>query len=534
MSYNRTVMKNRPALRLMLIVFILSSFVGCSRSCPNQGPGPAIGDTPISGVILISLDTLRADRLGCYGNPRQVSPFLDGFAARSVRFANAFSAAPRTAPSHMTMFTGLYPAEHKVHFGYNTKTGEVKIYGLSSGVTTLAQRLKREGFRTAAFTGGGELAAEAGFDRGFDIYKEGGRQLTPENLEPVKEWLTAAGSDKFFLFLHTYQIHDPYLPPPPYNARFDPDYQGWVRDSTEFIARSGGADYHAASTAFWQKGPNNQIDPGKFSDADLHHLLALYDGNIAYVDDQLKKFFAWAEQQPWWVRTMVIITSDHGEEFLEHGYFLHRTLYTETLRVPLIVRYPGVTPAVIEEPFSLVRLSDLVLMAPPLACSPYCLESENVPVLQGRKPGGKSSGLCYSQEPWLHGWPHESVRDGRWTLYVKGLQPENVELYDRQADPSEQDNLAAANPAQVQRLRKIIGAFTPPAPKQDPDAPGLRSDGKPRPELGASVPVGPVRIIKIPGSVPAGDEELHPPAIAPPADAAPDRVNKLKSLGYIQ
>lgn len=527
-------MTTRGIHRRVLTTLLLALLAGCSRSCQDRSLGPAIGEKPISGVILISLDTLRADRLGCYGNPRPTSPFLDRFAARSVRYANAFSAAPRTAPSHMTMFTGLYPAEHKVHFGYNTQTGEVKIYALSPSATTLAQRLKKAGFRTAAFVSEGELAAEAGFNRGFDIYKEGGRQLTPEDLAPVKEWLTAAGSDKFFLFLHTYQIHDPYLPPPPYNTRFDPDYQGWVRDSTEFLSRSGGAEYHAASAAFWRKGPNNQIDPGKFSDADLHHLLALYDGNIAYVDDLLGKFFAWAEQQPWWGRTMVIITSDHGEEFLEHNYFLHRMLYTETLHVPLIVRYPGVNPAVIEEPFSLVRLSDLVLMPPPLSCSPSCLELENAPLMQGRKPGGKVSDICLSQEPWLHGWPHESIRDGRWSLYVKGLQPENTELYDRSSDPGEQVNLSAANPAQVQRLKKIIGAFNPPAPKQDPDAPSLRSDGRGRPEFGVAIPAGPAHILKASGTGPAGDEEKPRPATAPSAPADPDRVRKLKALGYIQ
>ncbi|MCK5256793.1 MAG: sulfatase, partial [Deltaproteobacteria bacterium] len=266
-------------------------------------------------IILISLDTLRADHLGIYGYHRNTSPFIDAFAKESIVFEHAVVQAPNTLPSHMSIMTSLYPSFH----------GVTKLKNrLADEHVTLAELLQEGGYRTAAFTDGAFMNAEFGFNQGFDIYNDNKRRGIARILPKVKRWLDKNKSNPFFLFIHCYDIHQPYDPPPPYNSIFhDFPYTGHLTPNGKTLL------------AAWM----NRL---KVNDEDLRHFIALYDGGIRYTDKKIGEFLSYLRESGLEDQSLIIITSDHGEEFKEHNSFLHWQLYYRpNLHVPLIIRIPN-------------------------------------------------------------------------------------------------------------------------------------------------------------------------------------------------
>ncbi|MBI4516915.1 MAG: sulfatase [Deltaproteobacteria bacterium] len=320
-------------------------------------PPAAAAPVPSLNVILISLDTLRADHLGAYGYRRRVSPTLDRIAAGGTLFEQAAAVWPETSASHMTMFTGLYPSVHGIG---------VSVWGprlLPARIPTLAEVLRRAGFVTAAVTEDGMLLTSAGFARGFDDYREfraarNAGEFAPGGAHPIDgqpvarvitgeakavfetgaEWLRRRRHERFFLFLHTYQIHQRNAP---------------------------GADYERLRQSF----VGDQAQPPI---TDANGFVANYDAAIAYTDEALGGFVRTLAELNLTRRTLLVVTSDHGEEFYEHGVFGHgQTLYEPALRVPLIFSCPGVIAAGrrVATPVSLIDLGptilDLLRLAPP-------------------------------------------------------------------------------------------------------------------------------------------------------------------------
>jgi arylsulfatase A-like enzyme len=245
-------------------------------------------------VVLISIDTLRADRVGAYGSTRPTTPTLDALAARSTVFDTVVAPAPWTLPSHTSMMTGLQECVH----------GMVGYVGLPfpPGLVPLAQRLREAGYATAATTEDGFLDAAA-FLRGFGYYWEAPSidDRVPQTVAQAQEWLRTEATEPFFLFFHTYQTHDPYFSPPGYAD----------------LVTAGGSNAGAPQ-------------------------LVTYDAAVRYTDDTLAPLLAAIEARPRGDRTLLIVTSDHGEAFGEHGYTGHgRTLHEEVLRVPLFMWGPG-------------------------------------------------------------------------------------------------------------------------------------------------------------------------------------------------
>ena len=296
-------------------------------------------------VVLISLDSLRADRLGCYGHDRETSPTVDRLAREGIRFSNAVATSSWTLPTHLTMFTGRYQISHGVT--HDTET-------LDPGITTLGQTLKNAGYSTAGFISGPYVAGHYGYDRGMDTYVDlsqgyGHRRearstvVAPAVNDHALGWLDEHAQERFFLFLHYFDIHYDYIPPAPYDTLFDPSYQGTI-DGRDFIERD---DVHAG------------MDP-----RDLEHILALYDGEIRFTDEHVKAVIAELEQHGVLDDTLIVLVSDHGEEFFEHGNKgHHRTVYKESLHIPFIVRSPGAARAgeVVEHPVSLVDVMPTIL-----------------------------------------------------------------------------------------------------------------------------------------------------------------------------
>ena len=299
---------------------------GCSTPDPavrsssgSAAPRPALRAP--RGVVLISIDALRADRLGPYGAERPTTPFLDSLARRAVVFENAFCPIPSTLPSHLSMLTGYYPSEHGV-----LPPSDV----LSSKLPTLAERLRAAGVRTFGHSEGGYVQGGYGFARGFEEWTD-----TPYERDTDVERTLARGLDslsrvgpeeRFFLFLHSYTIHDPYDPPPGYRERFRP------------VAPPAGAfDATGPNFAAFNRGTRT-LAPGA-----LDWYRALYDAGVRYLDDVLAGFFAELERRGLAHDTVVVLTSDHGEEFAEHGRLAHTQVYPECLRVPLLVVHPDRT-----------------------------------------------------------------------------------------------------------------------------------------------------------------------------------------------
>ena len=288
-------------------------------------------------LLLISIDTLRADHLKCYGYNRDTSPHLDQLAKEGVLFENLTSAASWTLPSHMSMFTSLYPSVHGVQ-KYNCSLGEE--------VPTLAQCLAKSGYATAAFVTGPALDHRFGFNHGFQIYddftdsKKGpwvinldtGVLTWVDRSPPITDlgtqWLQKHSQEHFFLFLHYFDCHSDYIPPVPFDKKFDPDYNG-REDGRNIADRAKQANVMA-----------------QISIRDLAHMEALYDGGIAYTDEHVGKILQLLQELRLSEKTLVIVLSDHGKGFLEHGLLYHgNSMYEEALHVPMIMRMPGVIPA---------------------------------------------------------------------------------------------------------------------------------------------------------------------------------------------
>lgn len=299
----------------------------------SGGPGP--------NVLLISIDMLRADHVHSYGYSRPTTPNLDRLASEGVLFENAISSSSWTLPAHASLFTSLPGTVH----GCTDADRR-----LSDGFSTLAERFRAAGYATAGFFSGPFLHPAFGFGQGFDHYenctsyrqeldrqsvekwarneetmRESHEDITnPTVLAAVRSWFTGRPEKPFFMFVHWWDAHYDFIPPPPYDRMFDPNYTGNV---------TGRDFFHNANL---RAGMDKR---------DLDHLLALYDGEIAWTDFHIGQLLDDLRTAGLLDQTLVIVTSDHGTEFFEHGKRGHRmTLFDEVLRVPLLVRYPEVFP----------------------------------------------------------------------------------------------------------------------------------------------------------------------------------------------
>lgn len=375
-------------------------------------------------VLLVSFDTTRADRIGSYGNTRIKTPTLDGLAASGMRFANAYTAVPITTPSHSTIHTGRYPIAHGVR--------DNGLFVLAEDQVTLAEILHENGYATAAAVGSFPLTAHFGLDQGFDFYDDhltgqhenylGLREAPKEELffderraaqvnEAVLPWLRENSAKPFFLWVHYFDPHQPFEPPPPYNQLYaDDPYDGEIA----------------------------------YSDASLGFLLEQLRG-LGVLDN-----------------TLIVMVADHGEGLSEHNEITHAVLaYNSTLHVPLIIRPPQgeVAPGTVVE--QRVGTVDIV---------PTILDLLGIPLpenLQGRslrhtwQTGGNpdAAPLQYAENlsPRLsHGWGELRILFDANLKYIHGPRPE---LYDLDVDPQESHNLIGEQPETGKRMKEELSRF---------------------------------------------------------------------------
>ncbi len=359
-----------------------------------------------TSLILVSLDTLRADRLGAYGNLRQITPNLDRFAHQAVVFDNAYSQSNETLFSHASLFSGRYPSE----------LGQLTYEYLPSHQHPfLAEILSAYGYRCGASVAGGHLSPEFGFDRGFESYvnaREWGSLF--HTLPPALDWLDRLDQEQpFFLFLHTYDAHQRYLKPTPFGYSWaDMQHEGSA--SAAVVAVTGtnsifSNHYFPPENAqvtldfsqlhIWDQAARSRIerlalDPGlaaqPFDSADTDYVRGVYDGAVSYLDALFGIFLDSLDARGMLDNTIIAVVSDHGESLGEQGLFNHRyTLFDTDLHVPMMIRLPGGKGGGrhVQQPVGLIdllpTLLDLLEVAPPAGAQGRSL----VPLLSGRQVG---------------------------------------------------------------------------------------------------------------------------------------------------
>ena len=377
-------------------------------------------------LVLVSIDSLRADHLHCYGYERETSPHIDALAEAGVLFENVTSTTSWTLPAHASLFTGLPKSSH----GCMSSSRP-----LADERATLAEALAGCGYHTAAFWSGPYLHPRFGLDQGFDEYVncasydfEGGvlesnrkshKDVTGHRiLAELEAWFERRPDEPFFLFVHLWDVHYDYHAPPPYDTLFDPGYKGPV-DGSNVLATVKNAT---------QRG--------------LRHLIALYDAEIAWTDHQVGELLGLLERHAGAGETAVFVTSDHGEEFFEHGEFGHRKqLFSESIRVPLVARLP-------HRFASGVRLSELVSL---VDIAPTMLELAGAPPLPRTLGRSLLTALEEGQGPARAPTVSElgmgeravtAIQTGRWKALFAAGGDDPIGLWNLEADSAERSNLA--------------------------------------------------------------------------------------------
>jgi choline-sulfatase len=364
-----------------------------------------------ASVILISIDTLRADHLSAYGYRKIQTPNIDSFAQQGTIFTDVNSQIPLTLPSHTSLMTSTYPFENGIE-----ENAEV----VPAGAVTLASILQSHGYRTAAFVGSNILERRCGLDQGFEEYDSpfGGERVRRDGalvLRAANAWLGAHRNQPVFLFVHLFDLHTPYKLAP-------------------------------------AKGSNEPETAG-------------YDAELAYVDQTLGRFRQSLMDNGWWKKSLVVVIADHGESLgdhgeLSHGYFI----YQSTLHVPLLAHWPDGAanhPQRISEPAGLIDVAPTILDALHLPAPP---SFEGISVLHS------SAHAIYSESVYARDsfrWAAlRSLRKGRWK-YIEAPHPE---LFDLEKDAREQSNVVRANEATAAAMRAELSSLLAKHPRTNPPA----------------------------------------------------------------
>jgi len=355
-----------PVVAFSLLVLVVFG------SLPSCGRHEEVEEVGIRSAILITIDTLRADHLSSYGYWRETSPALDRFFERGARFEYAFSTSPKTAPSHVSILTGLYP-------DFTSVGTENRKYDLLEETTTLAELCQRAGMKTAAIVSNFVLDGGLGLSQGFDSYddrmedRERNRdlpeQIAENTLRKALAKLDELQGESFFLWVHFQDPHGPYDPPEPWETKFpDGDRNGNPGETL----RAGFAQDGLGSI------PKYQIYD---EERRVDQYVRRYDGEIAYLDSRLAELFARLDASGLLASTLVVVTADHGEAMGEDSYyFAHgQSLATDQTRVPLAFVGPQVVPSqVLRFPVSNITIFATILNALGLADSPTVEQSESL------------------------------------------------------------------------------------------------------------------------------------------------------------
>lgn len=425
---------------LLVLLAVLLVF---PSACGRQG-----GGAPWN-VLLITIDTLRADRLGCYGGAGVLTPNLDRLAAEGILFANAFAAMPITLPSHTSIMTGLYPRHHGVLS---------HAYTLAEEHRTAAELFHDQNYQTIAFVSSHVLDSGYGLDQGFDVYwerfqydpKEANRIRQRSGFdiltEAVINWSDRAAVEPFFAWVHWFHPHKPYQPPPPFGKLYDHRRDKTLQADVETFEEAWKGTIELAA-------------------GEVEELRRLYDGEVAYTDQQVGIALGHLQEKGLLDRTIVVVTADHGEMLYERErYFGHDImLFDPSIRVPLILWAPGLVPAgkIID---TTVRSVDLL---PTLAkLTGYDVPEGAVdgrsflPAIQGDEmPDVPILAELFPPKKEWKTEPRHSVQMKEWKL-IRIDGEESPALYNLKDDPGETNDLAGADEKELDKLEGLLQKLT--------------------------------------------------------------------------
>ena len=411
---------------LVFLVTLIPVVGGCgqARDLPN--------------IILISIDTLRADHCSCYGYDKKTTPMLDLLAEKGVRFSHSYSSSPWTLPSHASMFSGLYPFKHHAVDDF---------ISIHKSVPMLAEKLKAAGYETGAFVSHYYLSKDYGFDRGFDKFVTRLDAPATDMSEIASRWIRDHRKGNFFAFIHYFDPHTPYRPPLKYARKHYPPDMAPIA-----------ADVKDTLRVIHSKNPDERSKL-------LEGLLALYDAEIDFTDSAIGELFKKLQLFKLDQNTLIVVTSDHGEEFFEHGLMEHGfTLYDEQIRVPLIFYCPDRLAAgrVVDTPASNVdimpTLMDYAGLRPPTEIDgssllPLVLPESRVPIplvqraLHAQTTRQGPDRMCV-------------VKDKMKYIYSPTFRLSNrlikTELFNLAKDPNEQDDLIDREPERAGQYHKVM------------------------------------------------------------------------------
>ncbi len=408
-------------LHIVAVSLLAYGPAGCKRS------EPAAPKAPPPSLLLITLDTTRADRLGCYGYKAAQTPALDALAASGVRFERAFTPVPLTLPAHVSLLTGTYPPTNGVRINGTTPLGD--------GIETLAEVLRAAGYHTGAFVSAAALDSSLGLARGFDIYDDqfgpsdagtgaAAERRADQVCSTALAWLDELTDAPFFAWVHFYDPHHPYEPPEPFRG----------------------------------------------------HLSDPYDGEIAFTDSQVARLLDWLVAAKRRDHTLVVAVGDHGEAFEEHGETQHGLfVYATTMQVPLIISLPSALPQprVISADVGLIDVFPTIIE---LLGSQPRPGVEGISLAGACRTGSVTVRPIYGESYYsrlAYGWAAlRSITTREWK-YINAPRPE---LYDRLVDAGELTNVAADRPSVTSELRAELqvvsermvprgGQVTPPDPE---------------------------------------------------------------------
>ncbi len=427
-----------PVLAAAGAALLASAARSAMQENPRPPTPPAADAAPAAkgfNLLLVSIDTLRADHLGCYGYFRDTSATLDALAQEAVLFRECHSPLARTTPTHASLLTALFPIEHGLT---DNITHERNQLVLADPVVTYAEVARQAGYRTAAFVSAAPVKRDTGLNSGFEVWDEpdASQRSADETNGPFLRWLNeAAEGPPFFAWLHYFDPHTPYRPPADYADRFQTDdkLRAYMQERRFAVEAS------------------KQHSDGPIEDAkswNMEEAINRYDAEIRFADDQLARVFATLKAAGAWDRTVIVVTSDHGEGLGQHDWPNHGGYWQEQLHVPLMVRVPGTEARQVRTILSTVDILPTVLgMTDRLPKGGLLSQASGRNVLIGE---GEAQ-AAYAQTPGDRGSTIRTLTTPRWR-YIHRPGRGDL-LFDRLTDPHELNDVSSKHPDVIGAMR---------------------------------------------------------------------------------